>query len=561
MLEVDQLLAEYATSGSEQAFQEVVSRYIDLVHSTALRLVNWDTHSAEDVTQRVFADLAKVAGTFSQGAMIGGWLHRHTCYMAKKLVRTELRRKAREKLAMEINQADGESNLKEIAPVLDEAINRLRAQDRQAILLRFFEQQEFSAVGQAIGGTEEAARKRVNRALEKLRHLLQKRGITLSSGALAALLASEAVNAAPVGLIVTVTSAALTTAAVGGGTATLVLQLMSMTKLQIGIVAAITVVLTVPLALQQRQKSQLQEETVALRSQLEELHSLKRENQRLSNLLARAASPSDESAADPKQVQELMKLRGEVGVLRKTASEAAAAASSRQVSPLSGVTQTPEMAKAIRDQQKLGLSIVYKDFGKVANLSSNQLEQLNEVLADDVMTNINHITALLRDGKAGEEIDRLFSQQETELHGKIKSLLGDDALTQFKDYNRNLLSHLTADQFKGMMLQGDQTSKDAAGKQLYAVLQEETQKALAGAGLSSDYQTVPTLNFRNFVSEEEGEKNIQLMDSIYEQTQARAATFLKPAEVEKFGEFRKMAVNNNRLALALNRKLMAPPGK
>ena len=109
------------------------------------------------------------------------------------------------------------------------------------------------------------------------------------------------------------------------------------------------------------------------------------------------------------------------------------------------------------------------------------------------------------------------------------------------------------------MLGGNKDSKDSQGKQLYALMQQETKEMLAARGLPADYQTVPTLNFRNFASEEEGEKNIHLLDAIYEQVQAKAAGFLSPQELEKFSQFRELAVNNNRLALSLNRKLMAPP--
>ena len=84
------------------------------------------------------------------------------------------------------------------------------------------------------------------------------------------------------------------------------------------------------------------------------------------------------------------------------------------------------------------------------------------------------------------------------------------------------------------------------------------QRTLANAGLPADYQMVPTLNFRNFASDEVGEKNLKLLDSMYEQVQNQASGFLTPEEVEKFGEFRKLAVNNNRLGLSVNRKLMAP---
>ena len=202
MSEVQQLLAEYARTGSEAAFREVVTRYLNLVFSTAVRLVDGDSHLAEDVTQRVFADLAKMAGNLKEDSTLGGWLHRHTCFLASKTMRTERRRKAREQQAVQMNLTEDHSseNLGAVAPILDDAINHLGAQDRQAILLRYFEQRNLRSVGQALGSNEDAARKRVDRALEKLRDLLKKRGIALSTTALASALGSQAVIAAPAGL-------------------------------------------------------------------------------------------------------------------------------------------------------------------------------------------------------------------------------------------------------------------------------------------------------------------------------------------------------------------------
>ena len=97
------MLAEYAANGSEEAFRELVSRYIDLVYSTAVRLVNGDTHRAEDVAQTVFADLARLAGKISKDVMLGGWLHRRTWHVATTLMRNERRRLNRERQAAEMN--------------------------------------------------------------------------------------------------------------------------------------------------------------------------------------------------------------------------------------------------------------------------------------------------------------------------------------------------------------------------------------------------------------------------------------------------------------------------
>src|SRR5512135_2578529 len=131
MTESQQLLADYVATGSEEAFRELVARYVDLVYSTALRLVEGDPHRAKDVAQTVFVDLARQAANLSANSMLGGWLHRHTCFVARTVMRGERRRQARERQAVEMSALENQPDtaLAEIAPVLDEAINELGADD------------------------------------------------------------------------------------------------------------------------------------------------------------------------------------------------------------------------------------------------------------------------------------------------------------------------------------------------------------------------------------------------------------------------------------------------
>src|SRR5216110_1583778 len=124
MTDSQKLLAEYVRTGSEAAFRDLVTRYVDLVYSTALRLVEGDAHRAEDVAQVVFVDLARAARMLASEVMLGGWLHRHTCFVAAKTMRDERRRRNRERQAVEMTALPdhSEANLAQVAPVLDEAI-------------------------------------------------------------------------------------------------------------------------------------------------------------------------------------------------------------------------------------------------------------------------------------------------------------------------------------------------------------------------------------------------------------------------------------------------------
>jgi hypothetical protein len=158
-------------------------------------------------------------------------------------MRTERRRQNREREAVEMNalHENPDEALAQVAPILDEAINQLNVPDRDAIVLRFFERCDFRAIGDALGSNEDAAQKRVTRALEKLRHLLVRRGVTLSGTALALALGSQAASAAPAGLAFAVSATALTTAAhTGSGLTLTTLKIMAMTKLKMMAIAAIS---------------------------------------------------------------------------------------------------------------------------------------------------------------------------------------------------------------------------------------------------------------------------------------------------------------------------------
>jgi RNA polymerase sigma factor (sigma-70 family) len=263
------LLAEYVAQGSETAFRELVARYSGLVYGAALRQLRGDEQLAKEVTQSVFVDFARLARGLKPEVMLGGWLHRRASHLAATARRSEQRRKIREnEAAMRFDPEPSETDSARARPVLDEAIEQLAAADRQAILLRFFEGLELSAVGARLGTTGEAAQKRVSRALEKLRLGLRRRGRTLSVGALATLLAGEAATAAPAAWVGGVAGAALAGAAAQSGAWLTLIELMTMTKTNL-VAAAIAVSLLVgtPWAIEHRAAGKWRAENRALRAQ------------------------------------------------------------------------------------------------------------------------------------------------------------------------------------------------------------------------------------------------------------------------------------------------------
>jgi RNA polymerase sigma factor (sigma-70 family) len=310
-------LAEYVTQGSEPAFRAVVERYLNLVYATAVRLVDGDTHRAEDVAQTVFSDLARLAGTLSPKVMLGGWLHRRTCHVAASLMRSERRRQNRERESAEMNTPPdpAEASAEQIAPVLDEAINELSAGDRAAILLRFFEDRDLRAVGEALGSSEDAAQKRVARALEKLRGLLARRGITASGATLAVVLSAEALTAAPAGMAASVSTVALAGAAAGSGGLTLTaLKLMSLAKLKIAVGAVVVAGLGTTLVLEHRALNRLREQNRALAQQVARSQPSAPTRPQLPDV---PPPGGDATRLREEQTRDLSRLRGEVGALRQ----------------------------------------------------------------------------------------------------------------------------------------------------------------------------------------------------------------------------------------------------
>ena len=225
------------------------------------------------MTQLVFIDLARMACTLSRKVMLGGWLHRHCCFVARKVMRGERRRAARERQAIEMNalRDDSQVSLSEIAPILDDAIDQLNTQDRVAIVLRFFEQRDFRSVGEVLGIPENTARMRVTRALEKLGKLLKREGIACSAAALGTALATGAVASAPVGMAVTITGTAVAGVATGTATTLTILKLMSLTKLQLGVAALVIAGAATTILIQHQSQLKLHEHSEYLEKQIAQL--------------------------------------------------------------------------------------------------------------------------------------------------------------------------------------------------------------------------------------------------------------------------------------------------
>jgi RNA polymerase sigma factor (sigma-70 family) len=241
MTEVDdhELLGQYARTESETAFATLVARYVNLVYSAGLRFTG-NPHHAQEIAQAVFIVLARKAGSLRRGTVLSGWLYQTARLTAANFVKGEIRRQRREQEAYMQSTLTGPDSTawEQIAPLLDEAMGQLGATDRNAVVLRFFENKTAHEVATTLNLNEGAAHKRVSRAVEKLRKYFVKRGVTLSATAIAGAVAANSVQAAPAGVTVTVAAAAAKGAALSATITTLVkgtLKIMTYTKLKLAV--------------------------------------------------------------------------------------------------------------------------------------------------------------------------------------------------------------------------------------------------------------------------------------------------------------------------------------
>jgi RNA polymerase sigma factor (sigma-70 family) len=314
MMDDSSLLRRFSEDRSEEAFAELVRRHLNLVYSAALRKVGGDSHLAADVSQKVFAVLARNAPSLARHPVLTGWLYTTTHFTAAKMVRAERRRQAREQEAQAMQELLSspapEAGWDRLRPVLDDVMHDLNERDREAVLLRFFEGRPFAEVGARQGLSENAVRMRVERALDKLHVLLARRGITSTTAALTLLLAEHTVAAAPVGLAATVSGAAA--AGTAGGSSLALWSFMSTSKLLAGAMGAAVMAVGIGVVLQQQSTAALRDEVDGLQRENQVIGSLRDEHRRLTGLQV----PPAELERLRNESTELPRLREEVAVLQ-----------------------------------------------------------------------------------------------------------------------------------------------------------------------------------------------------------------------------------------------------
>ncbi|MEO5957589.1 MAG: sigma-70 family RNA polymerase sigma factor, partial [Opitutaceae bacterium] len=285
---------------------------MNFVYACALRRVGGDVHLAEDVTQQVFATLAREIAKAATRPVLAAWLFTTTRFVAARVVRSERRRQYRESEAQLMQESSDErTDWEQLRPMIDEALDSLAERDREAVLLRYFAGRSYADVGARLRLSENAARMRTERALDKMHGLLSARGLTSTTAALAAAFASQASIAAPASLAAAATSAALMgTASVVGMSA---LTFFGMTKLQIGVAAAAIAASGVGFFVEGRAVAALRRELASARADGRQGELLRAERARL----ARTAS---EAQALQREAQALPELQRQAAALARAAA-------------------------------------------------------------------------------------------------------------------------------------------------------------------------------------------------------------------------------------------------
>ncbi|MEO7297724.1 MAG: sigma-70 family RNA polymerase sigma factor [Verrucomicrobiota bacterium] len=340
-----ELLRDYVEKYSEKAFRDLVERHLPMVYSAAWRMAR-DAQFAEEIAQDVFNLLAQKGKTIRAPQVIGGWLYNTTRHLAMHSVRKEQRRRERELTALAMQIDETNFTPEPIHESLEPAMAELEESERDALVLRFLENRSFREVGVELGISEDAARMRVNRALEQLRGAFSRQGISITSVLLATALASSTSSAMPTGLALAISTGAFATVATIS-TAITQTTFTTMnwinTKTAVATIAAAILAGTGTYFVQQTETKQLRAENETLVQEKKKL-TMDRDE-----ALIFSQSSKEKLERLRKDTSELMRLRNEVGQLRRQ-NEAAKVASQPAVKPV-GKESPKKSAKYISKEQ------------------------------------------------------------------------------------------------------------------------------------------------------------------------------------------------------------------
>jgi RNA polymerase sigma factor (sigma-70 family) len=537
------LLLEYAAGNSEEAFKALVARHINLVYSVALRVLR-DSHQAEDVAQSVFLLLARKARSIDSGTVVSGWLYHTARLTACNFLRAESRRRQREQ------QAQMQSTINDpgpdlwplVAPLLEEAMATLNEKDRDAVVLRYFEGRKLKEVGDALGVTEDAAKMRVSRALDKLRGFLVERGIAVPEALLAAALAENCVAAAPAGLAATVATGVLQTTASAAIPLTLkgALYIMSTAKISavIGITAAAIIAYQWHQVSTERQNiDQLQKQATAdaqtARAQAQEIQSLKEQmaaKDKSMEAIVRDAAKSRANATAARTANQLA----------EAARKSSGNGNNANGNPLAAMFKDPDVLKAMKEQQASMMKIQYGPLVKQLHLSDDQANKFYQILIGKSAENLD----AMQSGNLSSVMTNAAASQKT-MENDLKSVLGEDGYSQYKDFTGSMADRMMLDMTKNNF--ADNPLSDQQQQQLLDAMKSARKNIAA---------TAPAPDLSN-----QGDR-IAAMSQALDQQQLvnqsvlqQAASFLSPDQLQTLSTSQSNWMSMQKVGIAMAQKM------
>ncbi|HWX22060.1 MAG TPA: sigma-70 family RNA polymerase sigma factor [Candidatus Binatia bacterium] len=541
MTEDAELLSQYAAEGSEAAFAELTGRHVDLVYSAALRLVNGDVHSAQDVTQQVFTEVARQAKRLVRHPALVGWLYTTTRLMALRVNRTEQRRKAREQEANTMNELLHDDtpppDWSQVSLVIEDALHELSDKDRHAILLRFFQNKTLHEVGSGLNLTENAARMRVERALDKLRGELARRGITTAASALAIVISANAVQSAPAGFAAAISTAAIAGSTVQTSTLIAATKTIAMTTLQKTIIAATLAIAAGTGIYAVHQDSQLrgqlqtvQQERGPLTAQIQ---LLEQERTQATNQLAALKEENARLKSD-QNATELLKLRGQVGVLRERAS----ANEAKPTQPMNGLAKLmsdPAMKEYIQQAQVEKIRSLYADLFNELKLTPEQSDKFLQLFMDVASKGLAKYMATAQGTQ-----DQVPGEPSNDLRTELKALLGDAGYARYKQFSEEIPARTTIKLLNNQLGENPLNSEQSA-RLLQVVKAEPTELTVGITGAADKAFLGSQADIDSFL-QRVSESNQRIVQ--------QAASFLTADQQDTLNNVLTKAINTRKLQAA-----------
>lgn len=462
------LLKRYAEKADQDAFGQLVGRHLGLVYGVALRRTNGDRYLAEDIAQETFAQLAREAAKLVRHPSLAGWLYLTARHASANAVRGEARRRRRELEANamddECQNEEAETDWRSLRAALDAALDELPATDREAVLLRFFNERAYAEIGAVLRLTENAARMRVDRALERLQTVLARRGITSTAAALSAFLAAEAGAAVPAGLPALVTSTVLAGAGACGTAGWI--AFMTTSKILTG-VAAVVVCGAVGTAVYEHHARE--EASAALEVQVAQVAALRRD---VANWETRAKE-AEQKGADS--------ARTATGDAQATMKRGDAKPEATNPAPALGGTGfdlaavNPEYRALFLAQQRASLPLQYGRLYAKLHLTKEQIAEFEAAQCAHIDAMIEAITVAHAQGSnSADPALRNAQLTEDDWAARTRHALGDSGVAELKTWGENQMLRNYADTLATQLYFTSAPLGGEQGEQLTQIIKANT---------------------------------------------------------------------------------------